>query len=653
MFMVATEPLPSGYSNESVIIGEQLNTPGPENVCSFEYSSFDQLGTTEAKVNPTNVVFSTSSNSITKRNEKDCNNNSSSSDSMHDKMEVQPFELEYSNVISPITPPPSVRRKPIMSWDLESRLDEVLLSPESYINTPLDSIGVASPASISGDAERKQTDELETCIDFNTIVDSSEGDDYSIPLHEEIEQLSNSFYCKSNNLVSVKVDSSNGADVVSPSFLLSLEKESIFPDALTNNTNVASDTLDNERTSSVANTMFEIQPSIVNSFFSDACDDDDLGKRENLKQNEHKQNITVAAARPQAALYTISSGDETFHVIKTQTQLEHNYTIKLPFDSGASHYLSNKPMVKEENLLQPFKPREQQASTPQKPPIVRRKLFQRINNKMSNTRRRIPELKLKIINPVASVDVHTANGTAMLTTTQMVMNTPELTNEILDLEAEVLKQEDEFDLLAYINSGTDYEVIEKSPIEEKPTVSFPEAAAVVKPVTDAPPVEAKPQSTICNATLSDLFNPAKRKLPTFTIDDIDQLTESTNNTKRFRFKSATSSTTSSVCGDNASEASSSVRPAKRRGRPPKTASSIRDRSEYEHLSEADMRYREQRDKNNEASRKSRINRKDREQRLEDEASQLNRQHELLVNEEQQLIKECNRWRKAVMRLALL
>lgn len=190
-----------------------------------------------------------------------------------------------------------------------------------------------------------------------------------------------------------------------------------------------------------------------------------------------------------------------------------------------------------------------------------------------------------------------------------------------------------------------YDVIH-SPKEEKPDIRFPEPAPASTSNTTS--------TTICGPTLSDLFNPAKRKLPTITIESLDELTASTNATKRSRGSYAattTSSTTSSVCGDNASE--TSARPAKRRGRPPKPVSSVRDRSEYEHLSEADMRYREQRDKNNEASRKSRINRKDRESKLEQEAQELIQKYEVLEGKERELIQECARWRKAVMRLALL
>lgn len=191
-----------------------------------------------------------------------------------------------------------------------------------------------------------------------------------------------------------------------------------------------------------------------------------------------------------------------------------------------------------------------------------------------------------------------------------------------------------------------YDVIH-SPKEEKPVINFTEPAPASSTSTNTT------SSKLCGPTLSDLFNPAKRKLPTITIESLDELTASTNAGKRFRSSAASSSTASSVCGDNGSEASASTKPTKRRGRPPKPVASVRDRSEYEHLSEADMRYREQRDKNNEASRKSRINRKDRESKLEEEASELIEKYEVLEGKERELIRECARWRKAVMRLALL
>ncbi|XP_058811175.1 uncharacterized protein LOC131676065 [Topomyia yanbarensis] len=635
MFMGATELWPSGFSNGSYTIGEQLNTPRPEDVCGFEYGSFGGLGASEAKVNLANV-FSTSS--ITDRSEEDYNNNDNNSRNsikMHDK--------KCNKNRNPMTPPSSNREESTLSpgfnsWEFEPCFEEVILSPASFINTPIHS--VASPDSSSGDMERKP-DELETCVDFifspSTVIDGNEESEHSIPLHEEIEQLSNSFYCKSNSLVSVNSNSANGEEIVSPSFLKLLQEEASLPPAAVL---VAQTTTEPTAIEALLETT---HPSIANSFFSDADEDDDDDEL-NVKRKKNKQDepSPVAAARSQAALQIVDSKDESIDVIKTQTQLEHNYTIKLPFDGKSQDLLINTTTVKEASLSQRGAPI---AQSKQQSPTIKRDKPQGKGSRMTedSPRRKIPKLKLKIGNPPPEVVKN--DDLSTLTTSHMVIHTPELTNDLLDLEAENLKQEsEEFDLLTYITSGTDYDIISKSPIEEKPMLPF----------TDTPfpaaPVPVSQQSTICGTTLSDLFNPAKRKLPTITIENLEELTASTNGSKRFR--SATSSTTSSVYGDNTSE-TSSTRPLKRRGRPPKPLCSVRDRSEYQHLNEVDMRYREQRDKNNEASRKSRINRKDRELKLESEARELNRQYEVLVNEERKLIKECARWRKAVMRLALL
>lgn len=64
-----------------------------------------------------------------------------------------------------------------------------------------------------------------------------------------------------------------------------------------------------------------------------------------------------------------------------------------------------------------------------------------------------------------------------------------------------------------------------------------------------------------------------------------------------------------------------------------------------------MKYMAMRNKNNEASRRSRINRKDREHQIESEARQLENEHKLLAEEEKVLIKQVAKWRQAVMKLA--
>lgn len=96
---------------------------------------------------------------------------------------------------------------------------------------------------------------------------------------------------------------------------------------------------------------------------------------------------------------------------------------------------------------------------------------------------------------------------------------------------------------------------------------------------------------------------------------------------------------------------SSAAPTKRRGRPPKTSCTLPSPSMYKHLPESDWKYMEMRNKNNEASRRSRINRKDREHQIETEAKQLENEYILLEKEERILIKQVAKWRSAVMKLA--
>ncbi|XP_053663740.1 mucin-5AC-like [Anopheles marshallii] len=252
------------------------------------------------------------------------------------------------------------------------------------------------------------------------------------------------------------------------------------------------------------------------------------------------------------------------------------------------------------------------------------------------------------------------------------LNTPDLTNDILDLEDE------KFDLLSFIDTNDDALEFSSysSTVEEKPTLDLlaptPSVTCTERHKTPANEDERLRPST-SKATLdttgsnSSKGEAEKEIYHLLTLDSLRQLTsgsdESTSRAatatggRRTNTSSACSigsrSSASSVCGDSSSDVSSSNKTPKRRGRPPKVASTVRDRSQYQHLSDADWRYREQRDKNNEASRKSRINRKDRELKLEMEADQLSAQHQKLSYEERRLQQECQRWRRAVMKLALL
>lgn len=664
MFMAATEPWPSGTSSRSATTGEQLNTPQPANgdIGGFDFESVfegrQETSQRAAKVNLTNVFSKNDINGIMRNEGEDFNNNGSDGGN---NGKGNDSSLQLGGSIEPqfFNHKESVITAGFDSWEFEPCLEETLLSPISYVATPHHSTGVASPGSSSGDTNspdhRRSLQESETCVDFNSIlfspsspiVEASEEDDLCAGnLHEEIEQLSNSFYCTSNSLVSVHSGLTTGIDDVSPSILKLLQEED---QPLTAARNVS---LQQQQQPTSIYADGTRQPSVAaNSYFSDATND---GEDDQQQQHvERKQTVEVLATV--APSYT---DDETLDV-KTQTQLEHNYTIQLPSEEDQTPAFKKQITVKEANLALLAKARETlkpQATIPagalqqqRRPPInpyhqsVKRQLYQRMKSRMAATQadpnRKVPSLKLKIVN---SAEAMVVDNSAMLTATQVVLNTPDLTENLLDLEDEFLNKEEKFDLLKYIDSATGYDVIH-SPKEEKPDISFTE-----------PTRASTSASTVCGPTLSDLFNPAKRKLPTITIESLDELTASTNAKRPRGSATTTSSTTSSVCGDNASEASASTsKPAKRRGRPPKPVSSIRDRSEYEHLSEADMRYREQRDKNNEASRKSRINRKDRESKLEQEAAELIQKYEVLEGKERELIQECARWRKAVMRLALL
>ncbi|XP_061507230.1 mucin-19 [Anopheles gambiae] len=262
------------------------------------------------------------------------------------------------------------------------------------------------------------------------------------------------------------------------------------------------------------------------------------------------------------------------------------------------------------------------------------------------------------------------------------LNTPDLTNDILDLEDE------KFDLLSFID--TNDESLEFNPyhatVEEKPTLELLASPAAITPTGRTRTILAPKQPPQKKEGGSD----AERQIcQLLTLDSLRQLTSAAEDVANRAAAGSTSasptggsnqhhggsigrrtnasssacsigsrSSASSVCGDSGSDVSSSTtnttaKTPKRRGRPPKQAGTVRDRSQYQHLSEADWRYREQRDKNNEASRKSRINRKDRELKLELEADRLSAQHQKLSYEERRLQQDCQRWRKAVMKLALL
>lgn len=596
--MVASDHSTDGRNNKLDTTGEQqLNTPEPVDISGFEFDG-SLGGLIVPSDNPRNANTKnhiSNASIITMTGEE----SSQYRFSMHGSKGDQPFELK----LSPATSPANYNT----SWQFEPYSETAMLSTEmSYLTPHQSPSGVASPGSSSGVSSGAE--ELETCVDFSKLV--NEANDYSTSFTEEIEQLSESYYCKKEDLISIQDFTADG----NPPILLEVLQEE------------DSNASDGTPPPSVSNgTVYDTRPSVATKFLSDADKDDE----------DYDYGLADAAARTSATLQNVSCKEDTLD-LKTQTQLEHNYTIKLPplvVDAGnPGHILTSSTTLVKEPAL---KPRDstailppQQPKRPQPAVSMKRQLFQRtIKTEMAT------EDKLKLKMPTASAPIVAPVG---------ILSTPELTNQVLELEAvdEILSAEDQFDLLKYIGSGTDYDVVPISPVEEKPSV------------IKAEPVQ--PESTICPNALSQLLSnpPTKRKRPVITLENLDELTSCTT-AKKYR-SSASSSTASSICGDSISEATSSTSAnKKRRGRPPKATSLQLDPSCYQDLNEEDQRYREQRDKNNEASRKSRINRRDRELKLEHEANALNQQYEELKNDERELIRECAKWRRAVMRLALL
>lgn len=150
-------------------------------------------------------------------------------------------------------------------------------------------------------------------------------------------------------------------------------------------------------------------------------------------------------------------------------------------------------------------------------------------------------------------------------------------------------------------------------------------------------------------------NPLKRRACVIDLDSL--LTPASSPIKRSRqnsYESPNSVQSMSSYDDDVSVTSSMPpRPAKRRGRPPKTESIPLSPSLYPHLNDSDYKYLEMRIRNNEASRRSRMHRKDKEEQIMYEAEKLEANHRELVKVEEKLTQECAQWRRAVMRLATM
>lgn len=99
--------------------------------------------------------------------------------------------------------------------------------------------------------------------------------------------------------------------------------------------------------------------------------------------------------------------------------------------------------------------------------------------------------------------------------------------------------------------------------------------------------------------------------------------------------------------------SEEIAPKRPRGRPPKTEPTKLSHSEYKKLSPSDRKYYEMRLKNNEASRRSRLNRKGKEGALFTELSLLEDRNNELRAKDEHLDREISMWRKKLMKLAAL
>lgn len=99
---------------------------------------------------------------------------------------------------------------------------------------------------------------------------------------------------------------------------------------------------------------------------------------------------------------------------------------------------------------------------------------------------------------------------------------------------------------------------------------------------------------------------------------------------------------------------SDIEPTKRpRGRPPKTEPTVISPTVRKELDPEKLRYLESRLKNNEASRRSRLNRKGKESKIFDELKYQEDRHQKLTLIDADLDRQVDNWKKKVLRLAVL
>lgn len=94
-------------------------------------------------------------------------------------------------------------------------------------------------------------------------------------------------------------------------------------------------------------------------------------------------------------------------------------------------------------------------------------------------------------------------------------------------------------------------------------------------------------------------------------------------------------------------------PKRPRGRPPKAGPTVIPPAEFKRLSPSDRKYYEMRIKNNEASRRSRLNRKGKEEALFDQQIRLENEHRNLLAMDAKIDIELEKWKKKLIKLYAL
>lgn len=255
--------------------------------------------------------------------------------------------------------------------------------------------------------------------------------------------------------------------------------------------------------------------------------------------------------------------------------------------------------------------------------------------------KKVPILKIKIPRQVQEIQQYETK----------VASTPEITNQILDLEKQ-------FDLVQYIDSSNvsyNSHFFKKNHFTNNVNDFFLQiTATVVQPIEikEEPEFESEEQPTFKRkSSISiDELRGNHVKTPKYYNTRTRCSSPSTSTTSEYINPGSIQSTTSD---DSYSPSISRSKTTKKRGRPAKPVMELIDPTELANLSPDDLRYRELRNKNNEASRRSRLNRRDREVQLEEEAAELEQEYASLERKYERLLKNHDRWKDMLMKVALL